>query len=62
MTYFSLKNQEWQILSILEIIVEYERHTNHSYSLKLINYTACTMKLNNALFFVLLHLESTLRV
>ena len=59
MTYFSLKNQEWQILSILEIIVEYERH---SYSLKLINYTSCTMKLNNALFFVLLHLESTLRV
>ena len=59
MTYFSLKTQEWQILSILEIIVEYERH---SYSLKLINYTACTMKLNNTLFFVLLHLESTLRV
>ena len=59
MTYFSLKNQEWQILSILEIIVEYERH---SYSLKLIHYTACIMKLNNALFFILLHLESTLRV
>jgi len=58
-TYFSFKQQEWQIISILEIIVEYERH---SYSLKLIKYTACTMKLNNALFFVLLHLESTLRV